>query len=437
MSVNQSKRNETETFFGEKSARLSKEIEALIPGGVDSPFRSFKEVGGHTIFFEKAVGSRLYDVDGNEFIDYLGAWGPAILGHCVPEVVAACQQTLAAGPIFGAPHTLELELARELTEAVPSCEMVRFVNSGTEAVMSAVRLARGFTKRDLIVMFEGCYHGHSDSVLASQSHCSSEGIPEQSKQNTILVPYNDAAALKRCLDLHKGKIAAVLIEPVAGSMGVVPTKDGYLKEVESLCQKENVVLIFDEVLTGCRVARGGAQELYDIKPDLTCFGKALGGGMAIGAFGGRREIMEELEPIGKVYQAGTFSGNPLTMSGGIATLKLLKQKSVFERMERSGSLLFSGLQQFIDEKQLPIHLQRVGSMFAIIFSPQSVTNFKESLKIDASAFARFYHELLKRGIYLPPSSVDAAAISAAHSDEDIQATIQACHEALSITFNLQ
>lgn len=426
MSVNHSTEKRANTFFGKKSEALSAEIAELIPGGVDSPFRSFKEVGGHTIFFERASGSRLYDVDGNEFIDYLGAWGPAILGHCVPEVVKACQDVLAAGPVFGAPHSLEIELARAVREAVPSCEMLRFVNSGTEAVMSAVRLARGFTKRDMIIMFEGCYHGHSDSVLASQTHCSSDGIPDESKQNTILVPYNDAAALQKCLETNKGKIAAVLIEPVAGSMGVVPPAKGYLKDVESLCRAEDVVLIFDEVLTGCRVARGGAQEIYGIKPDLTCFGKALGGGMAIGAFGGRRQIMEALEPIGKVYQAGTFSGNPLTMAGGIATLKLLKEPAVFERMERSASTLFAGLQNIIDDRKLPVQLQRVGSMFAIIFSPEPVNNFRDSLNIDAGSFAVFYHELLKRGVYLPPSSVDAAAISAAHSVNDIERTIEVC-----------
>jgi glutamate-1-semialdehyde 2,1-aminomutase len=435
MSVNPSTEKQANTFFGKQSAELSAEIAKYIPGGVDSPFRSFKEVGGHTIFFERAQGSRLYDVDGNEFIDYLGAWGPAILGHCVPEVVAACQETLAAGPVFGAPHRLELELARAVSDAVPSCEMVRFVNSGTEAVMSAVRLARGFTKRDLIIMFEGCYHGHSDSVLASQSHSSSDGIPAESKQNTLLVPYNDASALKDCMQANKGRVAAVLIEPVAGSMGVVPPKEGYLKEVERLCRDHNVVLIFDEVLTGCRVARGGAQSLYGINPDLTCFGKALGGGMAIGAFGGRRDIMNELEPIGKVYQAGTFSGNPLTMAGGIATLRLLANPAVYDRMEHLSSTLFEGLQALIDERQLPIQLQRVGSMFAIVFSQNPVTNFEDSLKIDAKKYALFYHELLNGGIYLPPSSVDAAAISAAHSVEDIEQTIEACSGAFLAVFN--
>lgn len=428
------------TFYAEKSSEFSKRIAELIPGGVDSPFRSFKEVGGHTIFFERALGSRLYDLDGNEFIDYLGAWGPAILGHCVPAVVKACRESLELGAVFGAPHTLELKLAELLCDAVPTVEMVRFVNSGTEAVMSAVRLARGYTKRDRIIMFEGCYHGHSDSVLASQSHCSSDGIPDQSKQNTLMVPYNNFKALERCLEKNQGSIAAVLIEPVAGSMGVVAPEPGYLQSIEKLCKQHSVVLIFDEVLTGMRIARGGAQELYGIRPDLTCFGKALGGGMAIGAYGGRREIMNCLEPIGKVYQAGTFSGNPLTMAGGIATLELLKDKSHYEKMEQSASLLFEGLADELRSlrskgKQLPVQLQRVGSMFAILFCEKPVRNFQDSLSINAKQFAAFYHELLKRGIYLPPSSVDAASISAAHSSQDVELTVKACSQSFAQLLN--
>ncbi len=422
-----------ETFYGKNSAEFSKQIEELIPGGVDSPFRSFKEVGGHTIFFDRAVGAYLYDLDGNKYIDYLGAWGPAILGHCVPEVVAACQEAIQNGPVFGSPHKYELQLAQLLNEAMPSMEMMRFVNSGTEAVMSAVRLARGFKKRDMIVMFEGCYHGHSDSVLASTTHCSSDGIPDISKQNTVLAPYNDLPGLEKVLQEHKGKVAAVLIEPVAGSMGVIPPAEGYLKGVEKLCADADVLLIFDEVLTGMRVARGGAQEIYGVHPDITCLGKALGGGMAIGAYGGRKEIMHALEPIGKVYQAGTFSGNPVTMAGGIATLQLLKEPSVYKRLESRSSQLFDGLSTFIKSKNLPIQLQRVGSMFGIIFSPFAVNNFQDSLKIDAAAFASFYHELLKRGIYLPPSSVDAAAISASHTEEDIEKSVAACCDALIAT----
>lgn len=422
------------TFFSEHSARLSVEIARLIPGGVDSPFRSFNEVGGHTIFFSRAAGSRLYDVDGNEFIDYLGAWGPAILGHCVPEVVEACKRAIEFGAVFGSSHEHELVMAQMLNEAMPGLEMMRFVNSGTEAVMSAVRLARGYKKRDLIVMFEGCYHGHSDSVLASRTHCASEGIPASCQKNTVLAPFNDLPALERCLQEHRTQVAAVLIEPVAGSMGVIPPEPGYLKGVEKLCRDADVLLIFDEVLTGLRVARGGAQELYGVKPDLSCLGKALGGGMPIGAYGGRREIMVELEPTGKVYQAGTFSGNPVTMAGGIATLKLLRDPAVYKRMEARAAQLFDSMNSWSVSKQLPLCFQRVGSMFAIIFAEHPVKNFKDSLQIDSAGFSRFYHQLLKRGVYLPPSSVDAAAISAAHSENDIEATIEALCNALSEVF---
>lgn len=419
------------TFFGPRSAELSEEIAQIIPGGVDSPFRSFKEVGGHTIFFDKASGSRLFDVDGNEFIDYLGAWGPAILGHCVPEVVAACKNAVEFGPVFGSPHVYELKLARLLREAMPSIEMARFVNSGTEAVMSAVRLARGYKKRDIIVMFEGCYHGHSDSVLASRTHCSSDGIPDSSKQFTVQVPYNDLEALKACLQNLKGEVAAVLIEPVAGSMGVIPPEPGYLQGVEKLCKQNDVLLIFDEVLTGLRVARGGAQELFGIRPDITCLGKALGGGMAIGAYGGRRVIMQALEPIGKVYQAGTFSGNPVTMAGGIATLELLKDQTLYKNMEARSQQLFEGIASWSGFKKMPLQLQRCGSMFALVFAESPVKNLKDSLKIDATLFSRFYHKLLKRGIYFPPSSVDAAALSAAHSEEDVETTVKAICESLA------
>lgn len=419
------------TFYAEGSADFSKRIAEVIPGGVDSPFRSFHEVGGHTLFFNRATGSKLYDLDGNCFIDYLGAWGPAVLGHCHPALVKACNYVLASGPIFGAPHALELELATLLIEAVPSLEMVRFVNSGTEAVMSAVRLARGASRRSLIIMFEGCYHGHSDAVLASRSHSSSSGIPKETSDNTILVPYNDAEALEACLRQYSGQVAACLIEPVAGSMGVVPPEPGYLMAVAEICRRNDVLLIFDEVLTGLRVAHGGAQALYGIKPDLTCFGKALGGGMPIGAYGGSKELMTRLQPLGDVYQAGTFSGNPLTMAGGVATLKTLSDKGIYDWLEERTAQLFAGLQAEINKKNLPLQLARVGSMFALIFAERPVRNFIDSQKIDSKRFAHFYHLLLERGIYFPPSSVDAAALSAAHSQSDVEETIRACAEAFA------
>lgn len=416
----------------ERSRQLSSEIAELIPGGVDSPFRSFKEVGGDTIFFERGLGSHIFDVDGNEYIDYLGAWGPMILGYCYPELIASCQQAVASGAVYGSPHQSELQLARELTAAIPSMKQVRFVNSGTEAVMSAIRLARGFTGRDLIVMCEGGYHGHSDSVLASVSHRSSAGIPSASAKNTMVVPFNDATALAKLLRVRGKRIAAVVIEPVCGSMGVVPPRDGYLQEVADLCLKHDVLLIFDEVLTGLRVARGGAQAYYGVTPDLTCLGKALGGGMPIGAYGGRKDIMQHLEPIGKVYQAGTFSGNPVTMAGGIKTLQLLSNTEIYDHLEERTAHLFEGLSNSIAKHGTAVQLQRVGSMFAILFAPHAVHNYQDSLAIDGAVFAKFFHFLLNNGIYLPPSSVDAACLSAAHTADDIERTIELCDPALAL-----
>jgi glutamate-1-semialdehyde 2,1-aminomutase len=412
-----------------RSQQLSAEIAEVIPGGVDSPFRAFTEVGGHTIFFQRAEGSRLFDVDGNEYIDYLGAWGPAVLGHCHRQIVAAAQQAVAAGAVFGAPHVFELEAARALKQLLPSMEKVRFVNSGTEAVMSAVRLARGATGRDLIVMFEGGYHGHSDSVLASQNHSSSAGVPQASAVNTLLVPYNDVQALKAAFERHPNKIAAVLIEPVCGSMGVVVPDDGYLQSVAELCRNNGTLFIFDEVLTGLRVARGGAQRRYNIRPDLTCLGKALAGGMPIGAYGGRADLMDRLLPVGDVYQAGTFSGNPATMAAAIETLKLLDDSAPYEVMERRTGQLFDGLAAAAKRCGQTIQLQRVGSMFAVLFAPQPVRNYQDHLQIDSKKFSRFFHFLLAHGVYFPPSSVDAACVSAAHTEADIAATIDVCAEA--------
>jgi glutamate-1-semialdehyde 2,1-aminomutase len=416
------------------SERQSAEIAKVIPGGVNSPFRSFCEVGGHTIFFSKAKGSRLYDIDGNEYIDYLGAWGPAILGHSPNQVIAACQKTLSDGPVFGSPHQLELEFAQRVIAAVPSLAMVRFVNSGTEAVMSAVRLARGFTGKDVVIMFAGGYHGHSDSTLASNGHRASDGIPSGTASNTVLACFNDLVSLEDCLRLHKGQTAAVLIEPVPGSMGVIAPQPGFLAGVRSLCDQYDCLLIFDEVLTGFRLALGGAQSLFGVTPDLSCFGKALGGGMPIGAYGGRAEIMEHLQPLGSVYQAGTFSGNPVTMAGGIEILKLLNHPEVYETLEERSRQLFGGLQETVDRYGWPIQLQRVGSMFAVLFSAVAVTNFEDSKQINAEQFALFFHYLLDNGIYLPPSSVDAACVSAAHTAEEVSHTIAVCNEALKRVF---
>jgi len=412
-----------------KSQLYSELIEKVIAGGVNSPFRSFEEVGGHTIFFNRATGSRLTDIDGNCYLDYLGAWGPAILGHSPPQVVEACCRALALGAVFGAPHELELEMAKLIIDAVPSLEKIRFVNSGTEAVMSAVRLARGFSRKDIIVMFEGAYHGHSDATLCSTGHRSSGGVPNAAAAMTRLAAFNDIESVRSVLGGNKRQVAAIIVEPVCGSMGVVPPEPGFLQELEKLCRQEGVLLIFDEVLTGFRVAYGGAQNLYGITPDITCFGKILGGGMPIGAYGARAEIMDHLQPIGDVYQAGTFSGNPVTMAGGVAILKALADPFVYETLESRTAQLFEGLGRVIKSGSLPVQLQRVGSMFAVMFSATPVHNYSDSKCIDARAFAQFFHNLLRSGVYFPPSSVDAACVSAAHSEEEIEETVRLCERA--------
>lgn len=418
----------------ERSKAASEKIAQLIPGGVNSPFRSFHEVGGHTIFYKEAKGATLTDIDGNQYIDYLGAWGPAILGHSHPSVVKACQKAVEAGAVFGAPSLLELEMAESVIRHFPSIEQIRFVNSGTEAVMSAIRLARGFSGKDLVVMFEGAYHGHSDSVLGSTTHQSSTGLVAETKQKTILTPFNDLERLEETLRKHDEQVAAVIIEPVCGSMGVVLPELGFLQGVRKLCDQYNAVLIFDEVLTGLRVAKGGAQSLYGVVPDITTFGKALGGGMPIGAYGGKRQIMDALMPIGEVYQAGTFSGNPVTMAGGIEVLRLLDDDKVYEHLEARTKQLFKGISELVDKRSLPIQLQRAGSMFAIIFNEKPVRNFDDSKSIDAERFAKFFHLLLADGINLPPSAVDAACVSAAHTESQIEETIVKIKRALAETF---
>jgi glutamate-1-semialdehyde 2,1-aminomutase len=417
------------------SAQSAKRLEEVTPGGVNSSFRSFIEVGGHTIFFSHALGSKIFDIDGNTYIDYLGAWGPAILGYSHPEIVKKCQETLARGPVFGAPHLLEIELAELIVKNIPSIEQIRFVNSGTEAVMSAVRLARGATGREKIIIFSGSYHGHSDSVLASRVPAASAGITAGSCESTVLVEYNSVDALRKCFEAHKNQIAAVIVEPVAGSMGVVPPQPDYLQGMRDLCTANGSVLVFDEVLTGFRVAFGGAQSIYGVKPDLTCFGKALAGGMPVGAYGGKKELMNQLLPHGTVYQAGTFSGNPVTMAGGIATINLLSDSAIFEKLESLSSRFFGGLEQTINKLDIPVQLQRVGSMFAIIFAAEPVKNLEDSLTIDAKKYAQFFHYLLENGIYMPPSSVDAACLSAMHSEEEIDYTIEVCAKAFEKVFS--
>jgi glutamate-1-semialdehyde 2,1-aminomutase len=416
----------------QKSLSYGEKIEQVIPGGVDSPFRAFHEVGGQAIFFTQALGSKLFDLDGNTYIDYLGAWGPAILGHCPEPVTRRCQEILALGPVFGAPHTLELNMADRVIKACPSIQKIRFVSSGTEAVMSAIRLARGFSGKEKIVIFEGCYHGHSDATLASNGHKSSSGIPSGSRSATLMARFNDLASVEELFQRYKDEIGAVIVEPVAGSMGVVPPEPGFLQGLRSICDRYGAVYILDEVITGFRLALGGAQQLYGINPDLTCFGKALGGGMPIGAYGGRREIMERLIPDGDVYQAGTFSGNPVTMAGGIETIILLQDPEVYQRLEKRTASLFAGLRQIITKQAWPVQLQRVGSMFSILFSARPVQNYQDSLTVDHQAFSVFFHHLLDNGVYMPPSAVDAACMSAAHSQLDVEESVKVMTDGLRI-----
>jgi glutamate-1-semialdehyde 2,1-aminomutase len=410
------------------SERASKELALLTPGGVNSPFRSFKEVGGHTIFFARAEGSRMFDIDGNTYIDFVGAWGPAILGHAPAGVVRACQKALGEGPVFGAPHELEIEMAKAVINAIPSIERVRFVNSGTEAVMSAIRLARGITNNLDVIMFEGGYHGHSDSTLSSKTQYRA-GVPMQ--EHTLEAIFNDLESVERQFRANKGRIACVILEPVPGSMGVIAPTQEFLEGLRKLCTDNGALLIFDEVLTGFRVGYGGAQDLYKVKPDLTCLGKVLGGGLPIGAYGGRANFMDQLEPVGDVYQAGTFSGNPVTMAGGIAMLSALSEPDVYPTLEERTDQLFDGLAPVIKKLRLNVQLQRVGSMFAIMFCDRPVRNYKDSLMIDKDAYANFFRYLLEHGVYMPPSATDAACVSYAHTPDDIDATIKVCERAFA------
>lgn len=419
-----------------KSESLTPRIKSVIPGGVNSPFRSFHEVGGNAIFLESGKGSRVKDIDGNEYIDYVGSWGPAILGHAPEVVIEQVKKTLDKGFLFGAPHILEIELAEKIIDALPSIDNVRFVNSGTEAVMSSIRLARGYTGKDKVITFEGCYHGHSDPTLATNKKVHSSGIPSNQNKNTIEAKFNDLTSVNDCLEKNQGEVAAVILEPVTGSMGVIEPEPGFLAGLKSLCTKYDALLIFDEVLTGFRLAYGGAQRLYDIEPDLSCFGKLLGGGMPIGAYGGKAEIMQHLMPIGKVYQAGTFSGNPLTMAGGVAILKELESGNHYEILESRSQLMFDGLKDKIEglerkhNKKADVQLQRVGSMFSILFAPKEVKDFKTSQAIDEEKFAIFFHSALNKGVYLPPTAQDAACVSVKHSESDIEETVEVFAESI-------
>ena len=424
----------------DESRRLQQRAEALIPGGVNSPVRAFKAVECDAPFIVRGQGARTWDVDGNEYLDYVGSWGPLILGHADAGVLDAILGAAGNGTSFGASTPSEADLAELIVEAVPTVQKVRFVSSGTEATMSAIRLARAFTKRKYIVKFEGCYHGHADALLvkagsgvATLGIPGSAGVLEEVSQFTIALPFNDTEVLEQAFSKYRHQIACVIVEPVVGNMGCVPANGGYLANLRTITQRENTVLIFDEVMTGFRVAYGGAQELYGIKPDLTTFGKIIGGGLPVGAYGGTDEIMNLVAPLGPMYQAGTLSGNPLAMAAGIAQVKHLREKKneIYPRLEALSAKLVEGVADAAKAAGVTLCFNRVGSMFTWFFTEGPVTDWDSASKSDIAAFARFFRKMLDAGIYLPPSQFEAAFLSAAHTEEDVQRTIEAARQAFA------
>lgn len=414
-----------------KSELLFEEAKKYIPGGVNSPVRAFKAVGGTPPFITSALGSKIYDVDGKEYIDYVSSWGPMIVGHRHPRVIEALQKALTKGLSYGAPTEAEIELARMIVEAVPSIEMVRMVNSGTEATMSAIRLARGYTGRDKIIKFSGCYHGHGDFLLVKAGSGAttlgipdSKGVPDDFVRTTITLPFNNLDAVKKAVKAEAPKIAAIILEPVPGNMGVVLPQEGFLRGLQELCHETGIVLIFDEVMSGFRVAWGGAQSLYGVIPDMTCLGKVIGGGLPVGAFGGKKEIMENLAPLGPVYQAGTLSGNPLAVTAGLETLKILAQPGTYETLGKSSAYLVEEAKKLAQKTGVKTHISRVGSMFTLFFASQEVIDYDTALKSDTVAFSRYFHLMLKGGIYLAPSQFEANFISLAHSQENLDKTLE-------------
>jgi glutamate-1-semialdehyde 2,1-aminomutase len=421
-----------------KSEAFFKESLNYIPGGVNSPVRAFRAVGGTPFFVDRASGAYLFDVDGNQILDYVGTWGPAILGHAHPKIIQAVQNAAAMGTSFGVPNPLELEMAKTICEAVPSVEKVRMCNSGTEATMSAIRLARGFTKRDKIIKFEGCYHGHADFLLVKAGSGAltfgcpdSAGVPQSFTQHTIVLPFNEIEPLREAFRQNPGEIAAIILEPVPGNAGLFLPEIPFLEELRKITAEHGTVLIYDEVMTGFRLSRGGAQELFGMRPDLSCFGKIIGGGLPVGAFGGRKEIMDLLAPLGPVYQAGTLSGNPLALSAGLTILQELRDKNIYKLLEERGQQLEEGMRAVALKRNVPVQFYRIGSMFCGYFCDRPVKNLGEAMRSDRQKFGRFFHGMLDRGIYLAPSQFEAGFISAAHSANDIDKTIQAADEALA------
>jgi len=421
----------------EKSRKLFQKALRVIPGGVNSPVRAFRAVGGNPLFIEKAKGSKIYDVDGNSYIDYVLSWGPMILGHVHPAVASALKNAVSKGTSFGAPTALEVELAELVLKIYPSMEKVRMVNSGTEATMSAIRAARGFTGRDKIIKFEGCYHGHADGLLVKAGSGAatfglpdSPGVPKSYARNTLTLPYNDAAALKNMIEKEWRSIACVIIEPVVGNIGCVLPKQGFLETLRKLTKKHGIVLIFDEVMTGFRVSFGGAQAYYEIKPDMTCLGKVIGGGLPVGAYGGRKEIMSMISPEGPVYQAGTLSGNPLAMTAGIETIRELSKKGVYIEIEKKSARLEKGLVDAAKRAGVKTRFYRAGSMFCTYFTDIEVYDYKTAKTADTEKFSKFFIHMLERGINLAPSQFEAGFMSLAHTEKDIDTTVKAAFESL-------
>ena len=419
-------------------ADLFKQAQQFIPGGVNSPVRAFKGVGGDPIFIDRAAGAYTWDTDGKQYIDYVGSWGPMVLGHAHPEVIQAVKDTADRGLSFGAPTTIETEMAQKICDIMPSIEMVRMVSSGTEATMSAIRLARGFTGRDAIVKFEGCYHGHSDSLLVKAGSGaltlgvpSSPGVPASLAEHTITLTYNDIDQVRDTFKQQGDKIACIIVEPVAGNMNCIPPVPGFLEGLREICDEYGSVLIFDEVMTGFRTALGGAQAVYKIKPDLTTLGKVIGGGMPVGAFGGRKDIMQHIAPLGPVYQAGTLSGNPVAMAAGLKTLELISAHAFFDELAIKVNTLVGGIVEKAKAANIPMTSNTVGGMFGLFFTEaDKVSNFEQVTQCDIQRFQKFFHGMLDEGVYLAPSAYEAGFVSAAHTDEDIQNTINAAEKVL-------
>ncbi|HXW51241.1 MAG TPA: glutamate-1-semialdehyde 2,1-aminomutase [Candidatus Acidoferrales bacterium] len=421
-----------------RSDALFAAAQQLFPGGVNSPVRAFRSVGGTPRFLTRGEGARVFDADGREYIDYVMSWGPLIAGHAHPSIVTAVARAAADGTTFGAPNERELELARLIQQAMPSLELMRFVSSGTEAAMSALRLCRAYTKRDLVLKFAGCYHGHADAMLVDAGSgalafgCpSSPGVPAAAAGQTIVIEYNDTAALRDLFAKLGDKIACAMIEPIAANMGLVLPDPDFLRSLRELTEQHGTLLVFDEVITGFRIGLGGAQARFGIVPDLTCLGKIIGGGLPVGAFGGRADVMRHLSPLGDVYQAGTLSGNPVAMAAGAAQLRLLQEPNVYERLEQTASVLETGLRDAFASQEVAVQLHRVGSIFGVFFSAKPVKDLSTVRAADAKAYARFFHAMLERGVYLAPSAFEVGFVSLAHSPIDVESTVAAASDALS------